>query len=110
MKQEEFYQELSNIPDMPDLYPEIKDAISRSDRKKFRHAILSIAATVLVAIGIMNITQNHMNEETQTIPVASQESLSDEVIDELQIISDFMDGNSIDDDLKMYALVNYDDK
>lgn len=109
MKQEKFYQLLSDIPAAPDLYPEIESEIlKKSSNSMFRY-IWSIAATFILAIGIIQYSNNHSQQSFNNLLSISKEPLTEDVTDELQIISDLLDGVSIDEDIELYALVEYDD-
>lgn len=100
MKQEEFYQKLSEVPPFPDpLYSKIERKINR--KRTLARMIWALAACVILAVGITSYTLIKQDQPT----VASTE-LSQEVIDELQIIHDFLNGNTVDDELDMYALVD----
>ena len=103
MKQEKFYQELSDIQPVPEsLYPEIEDAIRREGQKK--RILFALPASLLLAIGIFSYRSVSVPIETAAPTV----EVSDDIIDELQDINDFIHGAAQDDEPELYALADFE--
>lgn len=103
MKQEEFYSRLSEVPPVPDsIYPAVAKEIGR--KKSIQKTVWALAACLILAIGITSYTSFQNKEQ----PVASSQELPEEIIDELQILNDFVNGNSLDEEIAMYAVVDMD--
>ena len=127
MKNEEhFYNELSNIPDVPDsAYPNIAKKI-RNHELIIRSLWLMAACVVLVIGGfeyiqhenykndvlIMEVAEEletiddyfNMRDLTQSITMYTSEENESE--DDISDIMDYFSGNSIEQDVEMYTLVN----
>lgn len=102
MKQEEFYQKLSEVPPVPDsLYPEIEKRIKQT--RSVRNTIWALAASLILAVGITGFYYSFSNK-AQT--VASPVELSENTINELQSFNEYINGNSLDEEIEMYALVD----
>ena len=103
MKQEEFYSRLSEVPPVPDsIYPAVEKKIRQ--QWAVRKTVWALAACLILAIGIIGYTSFQNREQ----PVASSQELSEEIIDELQTLNEFVNGNSLDEEMAMYAVVDMD--
>jgi flagellar hook-associated protein FlgK len=51
---------------------------------------------------------NYTSFQNKEQPIASSQELTEEIIDELQILNDFVNGNSLDEEMAMYAVVDVD--
>lgn len=89
-----FFEELARTPELPTgLYGNISRTIGR--RAAFARTLLSLAATVVLALGVTAMFVSRTS--TNTV-------VSAEVMSELQSIKDFGSGSDIPKDLEMYAL------
>ncbi len=101
MKEEKFYQELSEVPPVPDsIYSAVAKDIRR--RKSIRKTVWALAACLILAIGISSYYSFQNNEQS----VASSQELSEEIIDELQTLNEFVNGNSLDEEVALYAVID----
>lgn len=92
--EQEFYRNLSDIPEMPsDMYPHIDGIIRR--RSAIRRTIFAIAAAIPLAIGILTVSINHTSRKSD---------VQTEVASELQIIHDYLNSSDLDSDLELYAV------
>ncbi len=127
MKNEErFYEELGNIPELPDTaYPKIAKKI-RTHELIIRSIWLIAACIVLVVGGFEYIQyENHKNEELimevaeelqtiddyfnmrdmeQSITMYTFEEAESE--DDISEIMDYFSGNNIEQDVEMYTIIN----
>lgn len=97
MKDNKFYEELGKVPELSDeLFGKIENKIEQ--KKSQRYRIWAIAASVILAFGILfyNVKDNFNT-------VSSSVAMSDEVVEELQIIDDYLSGPSVDDEMELYA-------
>ncbi len=103
MKQEKFYQELSEVPPVPDsIYPGIEEALRRSRQKK--RILLALAASLLLAVGIMS----YRSVSVPVQPVATSVEVPDEIINELQCINDFIHGADQEEEPELYTLADFE--
>lgn len=103
MKREKFYSRLPEVPPVPDsIYPAVEKEIRR--HRTILKTVWALAACLILAIGITGYYSFQNKEQ----PVASSQELPEEIIDELQILNDFVNGNSLDEDMAMYAVVDMD--
>ncbi len=103
MKQEKFYQELSEVPPVSDsIYPGIEDALRRGRKKK--QILLALAASLLLAVGIMS----YRSVSVPIQSVATSVEVPDEIINELQNINDFIHGAEQEEEPELYALADFD--
>ncbi len=101
MKREEFYHRLSDVPPVPDsLYSRIEKKIRRN--RTVTSLMLALAASLIITVGITSYTIYQTNEQISS----SSRVSSEEIIDELQTLNEFVNGNSLDDEMEMYTLVN----
>ncbi len=87
----------SSLRDVPELPPDLFNAIGKKVGSKRKRTILyySIAASLLLFLGSISLTLHK--------PVYIVEK---EVADELQTLHDFVNGNDLDNDIEMYAIIN----
>jgi len=64
--------------------------------------MLALAASLIITVGITSYTIYQTNEQISS----SSRVSSEEIIDELQTLNEFVNGNSLDDEMEMYTLVN----
>ena len=94
MNEQQFYQELGQLPGPP---PELFTAINRKIRRQgiiFR-TMLALAATVVLAVGTTGILLVHNRTD---------QNLSAEVTDELQLIHSYLSGEDLDQVSQLYAM------
>jgi hypothetical protein len=92
---QELKNSLSDVPEIPaGLFGKIE---SRIVSKKRRLSLFyAIAATLLLFLGSLTFFVNKK-------PINKMEN---EVADELQILHDYVNGNDLDSDLEMYAIIS----
>lgn len=96
MNEDKFYNELGNVSEpAEDLFAKIEKKIER--RKGVSRKFYALAASVILILSLF------VNNENNSSKVSSTIAVSDEVIEELQIIDDYLNGSSIDDEMDMYA-------
>ena len=101
MKQEEFYNRLSDVPPVPDsIYPKIEGSIRQKRQKK--QILFALAASVVIAAGIIS----YRSVSIPVQPAAPTVEVSDEIINELQDINDFIHGTDQDEEPELYALAD----
>jgi hypothetical protein len=98
----ELYDTLSDAPRVPDtLYP----SIERRLRPRVS-VVWALAAGLILAIGATAFYMSVISTK-QTAPVAvAAPALSDDVINDLQTLRDFANGNNIDIELAMYSIAD----
>jgi hypothetical protein len=90
----ELKRSLSDVPQLPsDLFNIIEKKVGR--KQNVRMLFYSIAASLLLFLGSLSIIEHK--------PVQTVEK---EVADELQTLHDFVNGNDLDNDIEMYAIIN----
>lgn len=97
MNNENFYKKLGEVPELAnDLFGKIENKID--NRRKSGHRIYAIAASIILALGILvyNVKDNF-------VEVSSSLAVSEEVVEELQIIDDYLSGSNIDEEIELYA-------
>ncbi len=93
--EERFYEELSRVPEMPsDIYEKVMSNVSR--RSSARNTLLALAASLILAVGYFNITKDKP-ENVVIQPV---------IADELQSISDYLNGGDLEQEFDTYALIS----
>ena len=103
MKQEEFYNKLSEVPPVPDsIYPAVAKEIRRN--KSIQKTVWALAACLVLTIGITSYYSFQNKEQ----PVVSSQDLTAEIIDELQVLNEFVNGSSLDEEMALYAIVYMD--
>ncbi len=101
MKQEKFYSTLPEVPPVPDsIYPAVEKEVRR--HRAIQKTVWALAACLILAIGITGYYPFQNKEQ----PIASSQELPEEIIDDLQILNDFVNGNSLDEEIAMYAVVD----
>ena len=99
MKQEKFYQKLSEIPDAPDLFNQIDSRILR--RKKIRYIVASVTAVLIISVCIVSLSDfngimlTKQPEVSLSVSVIEEE-LPQEIIDEIQFISDYFNDTTFE--------------
>ena len=92
MNEDKFYKELKETPKLPDkLFMKISTEID--NRKKESRIFYAIAASLIIAVGVMVYNQNSITPKPLTKIAFSQESLN-----ELQVIDDYLSGRVIDEE------------
>ena len=88
MEKEKFYQKLSEIPEAPDLFDRIeKELFQKKTQKK---PLIPMVATLLLAVGILVYANFYkISQPVSTELAISEQVLSQEVIDEFQLVRDF---------------------
>lgn len=104
MKAEEFYQKLSEVPDLPDIFPQIETTLQR--RRNIRRYVLAVAAALTMTISLISYIQFNFQSETKNEIAYTAQELPLEITEELQIISDFFDGSTIDEEMSIYASID----
>lgn len=90
----ELKRSLSDVPELPsDLFNKIEKKVSAP--QKWRVLNYAIAASLLLFFGSLSFIENK--------PVQTVEK---EVADELQTLHDFVNGNDLDNDIELYAIIN----
>lgn len=91
----EFYQSIGDVPQLPaDLYGSIERKLRR--RVAVRRKLFAIAASLIVVAGALPLIINHF---------ADSGPLRPEVTSELATVRDFLNGNDLENDLELYAVV-----
>ncbi|MBD3392667.1 MAG: hypothetical protein GF418_11290 [Chitinivibrionales bacterium] len=98
------FEKLSDAGPVPDtIYPAVQKGIRR--RKTFTRAVWAMAATVVLAAGITTFTsRNDTAAEREAAARAVQAEA--EIEDELQTVHDFINAETIEDEVDRYALVD----
>lgn len=93
--EEDFYR---NIADVPDLPPDLFDAIDRKIRRRIfvRRSIGALAASILLFIGSFGLAKKLSSRNHHLLP---------EVAEELQIIHDYLNSRDLEGDPDLYAVV-----
>ena len=93
--QEDFYR---NITDVPELPSDLFDSIDRSIRRRTlaKRSIIALAASILLFIGYFNLAMK-ISSRNKGVP--------SEVVAELQIIHDYLNSSDLEGDLELYAVV-----
>jgi len=95
----EFHHIVSGTPALPaDLYSSIERDISRATKK--RYLLFAIAAGALLSI--VPLTSLH----TPLKQVQTTEALPQEVLQELQTVSDYLNAEDMEDYTALYTLVD----
>jgi hypothetical protein len=106
MKQEEFYRTLSEVPQVPaSIFPGIEQAIRRAHTRSSR--IRALAACFILAAGITSIalySGKGVSPSDKSVLTATVRS--DELLDELQTINQFINGSTLSDEMESYSLVS----
>lgn len=99
MNEKKFNDNLLNTPELPDdVYPQIQNKINKD--KYLLRFIWAAAASLIVAIsGYVYIDQI-------TEPSIQYSEFNQEIEDDLQSISEFLSGESIESEWEMYAIVD----
>lgn len=86
-----------SLCDVPELPPELFGAIEKRIGFKHKRTVLyySIAVSLLLFLGSLSLALHK--------PVYTVEK---EVADELQTMHDFVNGDDLDNDIEMYAIIN----
>jgi hypothetical protein len=96
MNENRFYAELANVPDAPaGLYDRIR--IRRARLQVRLRALWSLAATLVIAAGLWVYT---------AYPPAPSASVPTEIADELTEMRDYLNAETLDDELSMYVLAD----
>jgi hypothetical protein len=93
----ELKRSLNDVPELPpDLFKKIeKTIITKHKRAVFYY---SIAASMLLFLGALSFITNKA--------VSPEYTVENEVAEELQTIHDYVNGNDLDNDIEMYAIIN----
>lgn len=91
----DFYRSIADVPPLPaDLYGGIENALRR--RSAARRRLLALAASLVMIAGALPLIINHFS---------GSGTLRPEVASELTTVRDFLNGNDLENDLELYAVV-----
>jgi hypothetical protein len=92
--EDRFYKELSQVPEMPSgVYEKI--ARRAALHTTTRSSLIALAASLIMALGFFGL----IDKKTQDV------ALQPEVADELQIISDYLNGDDLEQEFENYAFI-----
>jgi hypothetical protein len=101
MNEHDFYRELERVPDPPaGIYGSIERALRR--KRAGRRAIWALAATLLIAV----VSLIGLHAPDQTVPTLTAEER--QVLEELRIVQNFLFGETIEEEIEAYALMDLD--
>lgn len=93
-REKEFFESLGRVPELPEgLYQGIAGRIRQ--RKLITRTFVAIAATMVMALGITSVL---LTGQT------GRNAGSWEVATELQTVHDYLNGNDLNEELKVYAV------
>ncbi len=97
---------LYELPEVPPVPPGLYPAIERRIRRHSSvvHMSWAFAAALVLALGVASYTVRTSPRMPAATVATSLES--NEVNDELQVVYDFLNGNTIEDEVNQYALVD----
>lgn len=96
--EKQFYNELANTPPLPSsVYENVNKAITLHHNNVIKRTLFSLAASVVLVIGSLHIVNNQGINNTTIQP---------EVASELQNIRDYLNGDDIQEDFDLYAVVD----
>jgi len=102
--EEPIVQDLAEIPPVPDsIYPAVMAHIGR--RNRIVRMAWALAATLVLAVGITTYTVTS-KPPAPVVADAATTQATNEINDELQIVYDYVNGNSIEEEINQYALVD----
>lgn len=101
MNEKTVYRKLSEIPPVPDsVYPRIEKIINRGIL--FRQTLRVVAALLIVALGI----GMYLNLPVSTQQPVATGKLTQDVVEELQTVQDFLNGNTVEEEFGVYTLAD----
>jgi hypothetical protein len=92
-REKEFYEALSQVPELPKLYEGIAGRIRK--QKLFLRTVYATAATVVLALGATGFFLANQTRHSD-VPL--------EVASELQTVNDYLNGNDLTRELQVYAV------
>lgn len=90
----------SSLNDVPELPPDLFSKIEKKLAIKHKRTVFyySIAASLLLFLGGLSFVTYK--------PAPPVYTVENDVAEELQTIHDYMNGNDLDNDIEMYAIIN----
>jgi hypothetical protein len=94
------YELKRSLNDVPELPPDLFKKIEKKVATKHKRTVFyySIAASLLLFLGALSFIAYK--------PVLPVYTVENEVAEELQTIHDYVNGNDLDNDIEMYAIIN----
>lgn len=101
MNENEFFNELANVPELPtDVFPSIQTRIRR--RRWLVRSAYGLAAVFILALGVGVFRERGLGEELR-----AEARPSEQVLDEIEYIEEYFAGENMEREMEAYTLVDY---